>query len=133
MKIQSRQDRLNEMNSFITENGYHQIYLDEIEKDFIAALQMCKNKFNQFSFKNIEVDDKNLIIATIYGGTNGCGTLSNYFNSLAILTNSLYQYFFIRSWLINIENDCLDDIFTAKFAIRYIDRYDDRLYQFKRE
>ena len=50
---------------------------------------------------------KDYNIATIYGGDNWNGTWTNYINQIKVILD-----FIPNSWIINLENDCLDDVWT---------------------
>lgn len=47
------------------------------------------------------------------GGLNGCGRLHNYLNDVQEIINQ-----FDNVWLINWDNDCLDDVYVLKIGIR---------------
>lgn len=60
----------------------------------------------------------NYVLFKLWGGLNGCGSWSNYFKSLSMLIDTLS----IRNvwcWLVEIENDCVDDVFYAKFGAKF--------------
>lgn len=59
------------------------------------------------------VNKNNHYIVTLYGGLNGYGRLHNYLNDVQEIINQ-----FDNVWLINWNNDCLDDVWVLKIGIR---------------
>lgn len=53
----------------------------------------------------------------ITGGWNGNGDWGTYFGALEEFIRKLAREK-IRAWLINMDNDCLDDVFTASFGLK---------------
>lgn len=53
----------------------------------------------------------------ITGGWNGNGDWGTYFGALEEFIRKLAREK-IRAWLINMDNDCCDDVFTASFGLR---------------
>lgn len=57
----------------------------------------------------------------LYGGLNGGGPYdkwTGYFQELVKFIEDVSKKY--RIWLISLENDCLDDVFSAEFGIRDI-------------
>lgn len=52
-------------------------------------------------------------VCSVYGGLNGGGKWTNYFSDLKTIFEKLGH-----AWLIEIENDCLDDLWSATFCFR---------------
>ena len=52
-------------------------------------------------------------IATIYGGLNGCGNWDLYIRQIGIIIDSLRN-----SRVIEINNDCLDDLWTLQLGFK---------------
>lgn len=59
------------------------------------------------------VNKDNHYVVTLYGSLNGCGRLHNYLNDVQEIINQ-----FDNVWLINWDNDCLDDVWVLKIGIR---------------
>ena len=59
------------------------------------------------------INKNNHYVVTLYGGLNGYGRLHNYLNDIQEIINQ-----FDNVWLINWDNDCLDDIWALKIGIR---------------
>lgn len=62
-------------------------------------------------------DEYNTITAVIYGGLNGKGSWSGYLIDLANLLAVLEKEF-EDAYIIYIDNDCVDDVFTAHIGIK---------------
>lgn len=59
------------------------------------------------------INKNNHYVVTLYGGLNGYGRLHNYLNDVQEIINQ-----FDDVWLINWDNDCLDDVWVLKIGIR---------------
>ena len=55
-------------------------------------------------------------IATIYGGFNGNGNWNLYIRQIEMIIDSLQG-----SWIIDLNNDCLDDLWTLRLGFRLED------------
>ena len=55
-------------------------------------------------------------IATIYGGFNGNGNWNLYIRQIGMIIDSLQG-----SWIIDLNNDCLDDLWTLRLGFRLED------------
>lgn len=55
-------------------------------------------------------------IATIYGGFNGNGSWNLYIRQIGMIIDSLQG-----SWIIDLNNDCLDDLWTLRLGFRLED------------
>ena len=64
--------------------------------------------------KVIQMDDSVWYSAKIYGGVNGNGTWSSYLEDIKKLFSSIVQ----DVWLIDIENDVPDDVWTLRIGFR---------------
>lgn len=64
--------------------------------------------------KVIQMDDSVWYSAKIYGGVNGNGTWSSYLEDIKKLFTSIVQ----DVWLIDIENDVPDDVWTLRIGFR---------------
>ena len=52
-------------------------------------------------------------VCSVYGGLNGGGKWINYLSDLKTIFEKLGH-----AWLIEIENDCLDDLWSATFCFK---------------
>lgn len=59
------------------------------------------------------INKNNHYVVTLCGGLNGCGRLHNYLNDVQAIINQ-----FDNVWLINWNNDCLDDVWVLKIGIQ---------------
>ena len=58
------------------------------------------------------------VIVEIAGGLNGGGDWEDYFEVLANLCKVAKEKYGKKIWVIELNNDCLDDIFYIKIGIR---------------
>lgn len=58
------------------------------------------------------------VIAEISGGLNGNGKWEDYFEVLSKFCKVAREKYGRKIWLIELNNDCLDDIFYAKLGIK---------------
>ncbi len=72
-------------------------------------------------------NSKPYYIATIFGGLNGCGNWADYCTALsALFSEGGYAKYDPKkreglnyhSWMIALQNDCLDDVWTACIGVR---------------
>lgn len=76
--------------------------------DYIS--QFCQTKIRS----NVNIESiADYFIVTIHGGNNGYGRLTNYLSDLKLIVDQ-----FDDTWLIDWTNDCVDDIWYFKFAVR---------------
>lgn len=72
-------------------------------------------------FEKCSVDEYGTTVFTIHGGLNGALYATNkwgyYFDALSKFTEIIYEMGF-DIWSLNVDNDALDDLFTAKFGIK---------------
>lgn len=61
----------------------------------------------------VSVKDGDHYIAFICGGNNGSSDWATYFKSLTTIVNSVK-----KGWLIEIQNDCCDDVHYALIGFR---------------
>ena len=65
------------------------------------------------------LEDKNShVIVEISGGLNGNGKWEDYFEVLSKFCKVARENYGLKIWLIELNNDCLDDIFYAKLGIK---------------
>ncbi len=67
---------------------------------------VCKDEYGTWTF-------------LLYGGKNGCGKWEDYFQDLSNFTDRLKGGAVKKLWLIKLENDCPDDVFTATFGFEF--------------
>lgn len=94
--------------------------LDQIVKNvmpIIDGMRTEKSKIGILTGKGFtEVDKYGTKVLCLSGGLNGCGEWENYFTDLANVVNRLKKEGY-HVWTINLENDCLDDVFYLKLGI----------------
>jgi hypothetical protein len=76
-------------------------------------------KNSKISLSDSFIDEYNTCVLEVHGGLNGSGNWSMYFEDLKKLCDTITKSTdgSVRVWLIQLENDCLDDVFTAYFGI----------------
>lgn len=91
-------------------------------KNIEKEISIIINKNTPFALDGIhvlksDVDEHGTMTLTIVGGRNGSGDWQSYFMNLMAIVKLVKdcKYDF---WLIEIHNDCPDDIFYAKFGIK---------------
>lgn len=65
---------------------------------------------------SVEEQKESHWIATIYGGLNGNGSWNLYIRQIGMIIDSLQG-----SWIIDLNNDCLDDLWTLRLGFRLED------------
>lgn len=73
-------------------------------------------KLERIDVHSIEQQPEGHYIATIYGGLNGCGSWDIYVGQIGMIIDSLQG-----SWIIDLNNDCLDDVWTLRLGFRLED------------
>lgn len=111
------------LKDFTTELNGDQKECHVLENDDPIVLELneiiknlkSKNKISLDSVtKVIQMDDSVWYSAKIYGGLNGNGTWSSYLEDIKKLFTSIVQ----DVWLIDIENDVPDDVWTLRIGFR---------------
>lgn len=73
-------------------------------------------KLERIDVHSVEKQPEGHYIATIYGGLNGPGSWEVYIRQICMIVDSLSG-----SWVIDLINDCLDDIWTLRLGFRLED------------
>lgn len=73
-------------------------------------------KLERIRIISVEKQPEGHYIATIYGGLNGCGSWDLYIRQIGMIIDSLQG-----SWVIDLNNDCLDDLWTLRLGFRLED------------
>jgi len=85
---------------------------EEISEIFLLSKDKCNLSFSDF----IESSDDH-IVAEFYGGLNGSGKWTDYITIISCLIKTINLKY--DCWLVSLNNDCLDDVFTLKLGIKY--------------
>lgn len=95
--------------------------LDEIVNEIepiIRSMRTKKSNIGILTGKGFtEVDKYGTKVVCLTGGLNGCGKWEDYFNDLSKVMSKLENSGY-HVWTINLDNDCLDDVFNLKIGIR---------------
>lgn len=111
------------LKDFTTELNGDQKECHVLENDDPIVLELneiiknlkSKNKISLDSVtKVIQMDDSVWYSAKIYGGVNGNGMWQSYLEDIKKLFTSIVQ----DVWLIDIENDVPDDVWTLRIGFR---------------
>ena len=83
------------------------------------AAAVSSNIISPLTIHEVKKDEYGTNVAVVYGGINGRGNWRNYFNIISTFLDTLNTYYGIDGWLIKLENDCLDDCWTAEIGLRF--------------
>ena len=74
------------------------------------------------SFNEMERTGKTFVEFSLYGGLNGHGDWSDYFQDLSDFVNDCIKEIPNATdvYLVDAENDCVDDVFYAHFRMNFI-------------
>lgn len=95
-------------------NNFHEIWIPVPEED-----ETYKDTKKIISENNSDIElramcwvkEGGYYVCSVYGGLNGRGNWTNYFSDLKTIFEKLGY-----AWLIEMENDCLDDLWWATFC-----------------
>jgi hypothetical protein len=94
--------------------------LDQIVKEVIPIIHEMKTEKSEIGVLTgkdfTEVDKYGTKVLCLTGGLNGCGEWEDYFSDLSKVVTRLKKEGY-HTWTINLENDCLDDVFYLKLGI----------------
>lgn len=85
----------------------------EIEK---LVNKYKSDKSSKMSLADYGRDEYGTNVITIYGGLNGGGEWDEYLEDILALYNDLSEKYHV--WIIDLDVDCLDDVWTLKFGIK---------------
>ena len=69
--------------------------------------------------EGVYIDKYDTIIIMLNGGRNGDGSWVNYLNGIAIVLENIEELPEVdRAYIVDIINDCLDDVFNLRIAVR---------------
>lgn len=94
--------------------------LQDIVKEIIPivdGMRTEKSKIGVLTGKGFtEVDKYGTKVVCLSGGLNGAGEWEDYFDDLSKVIRKLKSSGY-HVWTINLDNDCLDDVFNLKVGI----------------
>lgn len=83
--------------------------------------EIVKSLYDEESSKvrmtDCDIDKYGTKVIEISGGLNGWGEWDKYFKDLSKVVKKVNEEY--RMWLIDMENDCLDDLFYARFGVDF--------------
>ncbi len=88
-------------------------HTSKVFKDFNKVVKHNYNLKSKITLLDVaKVEGKDYYIAELQGGLNGSGKWIDYFNNL----EKLLKEYTGKAWLVDIENDCTDDVFYLRLA-----------------
>ena len=81
--------------------------------------------FHALRTADIGKDKYGTTVLTVHGGYNGPGEWINYLNALTDLFKELKKHD-VDAWVIDIVNDCPDDVFDAKIGVAFFKKEEDK-------
>ena len=93
----------------------------KIFNDIESVLNNHDYSDTNLSFNEIERIGKTFVEFSLYGGLNGHGDWSDYFQDLSDFVNDCISDIPDATdvYLVDAENDCVDDVFYAHFRINF--------------
>ena len=98
-------DRFREFDGFIREYG----------NSFGTRMRLMEMQY--ITDPDWDGNKNDFLILKICGGKNGCGYWTEYFSDI----RTLFQAFsnkYMKVWLVDIDNDCPDDVFYMTMCVR---------------
>ena len=95
-------------------NNFHETWIPVPEKDetYMDTKKIISENNSNIKLKAMcRVKEGGYYVCSVYGGLNGGGKWTNYFSDLKTIFEKLGH-----AWLIEMENDCLDDLWSATFC-----------------
>lgn len=88
--------------------------------DRMGIMELCINLDEDYWQDNgLDKSEAHLyLIINVHGGLNGPGKWSNYLKEITVFFENLENRFGYSPWLIDMTNDCLDDVFDMVVGIR---------------
>ena len=105
----------NELVNF-GKNNFHETWTPVPEKDEVyeGTKKIISENNSDIKLKTMcVVKEGGYYVCSVYGGLNGGGKWVNYLSDLKTIFEKLGD-----AWLIEIENDCLDDLWSATFCFK---------------
>ena len=93
----------------------------KISNDIESVLNTHDYSDTNLSFDAIERTGKTFVEFSLYGGLNGHGDWSDYFQDLSDFVNDCISDIPDATdvYLVDAENDCVDDVFYAHFRMNF--------------
>lgn len=95
-------------------NNFHETWIPVPENDeaYKEAKKIISENNSGIKLRAMcSVEEGGHYVCSVYGGLNGGGKWTNYFSDLKTIFEKLRP-----AWLIEMENDCLDDLWSATFC-----------------
>lgn len=95
----------------------------KVREDIYNLVKKYKDdKRNKFAFGNIVElkPNERYCVARIYGGLNGTGKWEEYLEDINKLLKDIKKNY--HTWVLQILNDCLDDVWTLEIGVRWSEK-----------
>lgn len=95
----------------------------KVREDIYELVKKIKDdKRNRMSFENVvELRPcERYFVARIYGGLNGTGKWEEYLEDINKLIKDIKKNY--HCWVVQILNDCLDDVWTLEIGVRWSEK-----------
>lgn len=89
--------------------------LERFEKEVDSTIKKIDNLTSNIAVLKSHIDNYGTMTITLRGGKNGNGEWDEYFHDLSTIVSTIRNNY--EFWLIDLHNDCIDDIFYATFGI----------------
>ena len=95
----------------------------KVREDIYELIKKYKDpKRSKMSFSNIVElkPNERYFVARIYGGLNGAGNWQTYLEDINKLLKDIEKNY--HCWVLQILNDCLDDVWTLEIGVRWSEK-----------
>ena len=89
--------------------------IDQVINFLQGKCNEVTTKKDNLHFNQLSKIAPDYVVAEIYGGLNGRGEWTDYLQTITNLFKAIRESH--NCWLISLENDCLDDVFTLKIGV----------------
>lgn len=90
--------------------------MENIVKTVESVIHSINSDKSQLRIKSNYIDKYDTKVIELRGGINGIGEWKDYLFDLQLIFSELDMKN-IHAWVIKLENDCLDDVFTLTIGV----------------
>lgn len=101
-----KRDEAKEKELKILVDGIDKI-IDSLRNEKTSNIRLTDSRIDKYGTKTISLS----------GGLNGWGEWDKYFKDLSKIVKKVNEEY--RMWLIEMDNDCLDDLFYGTFGVDF--------------
>ena len=107
--------------------GRREYTTNDVRNEILDILKEINSHLVELSY-NIELESEDgYYVVTIYGGMNGCGDWRDYLTAIQQIFD-LVSKRLGHIWLVDLTNDCLDDVWDLQFGVQPSFWYDGHKY-----